>query len=126
MVPIMTLGYTVRFLTPAFLGDAEQHGRWRTPPFKALLRQWWRVVYAADHNFNVNIREMRHEEGLLFGNAWLDNEFRKSLVRMRLDRMGTRHLEKLEWPGAIPCHTSRSATDRLQGWSPCLFGLWSA
>jgi hypothetical protein len=23
---------TVRFLTPAFLGDAEQSGRWRTPP----------------------------------------------------------------------------------------------
>ncbi len=38
--------YTVRFLTPAFLGDAEQNGRWRTPPFKAQLRQWWRVAYA--------------------------------------------------------------------------------
>lgn len=22
--------YTLRFLTPAFLGDAEQNGRWRT------------------------------------------------------------------------------------------------
>jgi hypothetical protein len=27
-----TLDLTVRFLTPAFLGDAEQSGRWRTPP----------------------------------------------------------------------------------------------
>jgi CRISPR-associated protein Cmr1 len=33
--------YTVRFVTPAFLGDADQKGRWRTPPFKALIRQWW-------------------------------------------------------------------------------------
>jgi CRISPR-associated protein Cmr1 len=82
-----TLTYTVRFLTPAFLGDAEQHGRWRTPPFKALLRQWWRVVYAADHHFNVNIGEMRREEGLLFGNAWLENEFHKSLVWMRLENV---------------------------------------
>ncbi|MGN2392624.1 hypothetical protein [Pelomicrobium sp. G1] len=28
--------YTVRFLTPAFLGDAKQNGRWRTPPFKGV------------------------------------------------------------------------------------------
>jgi len=42
------LDLTVRFLTPAFLGDAEQNGRWRTPPFKALLRQWWRMAYAAN------------------------------------------------------------------------------
>jgi CRISPR-associated protein Cmr1 len=81
-----TLDLTVRFLTPAFLGDAEQSGRWRTPPFKALLRQWWRVVYAADHGFNVNVELMRREEGLLFGNAWLKNEFCKSRVRLRLDR----------------------------------------
>lgn len=33
--------YQVKFLTPAFLGDAEQSGRWRTPPLKTLLRQWW-------------------------------------------------------------------------------------
>lgn len=25
-----TLSFTIRFLTPAFLGDAEQTGRWRT------------------------------------------------------------------------------------------------
>ncbi|HXF91720.1 MAG TPA: RAMP superfamily CRISPR-associated protein [Nitrospiraceae bacterium] len=90
-----TLTYTVQFLTPAFLGDAEQNGRWRTPPFKALLRQWWRVVYAADHNFNVNIEEMRREEGLLFGNAWLSHRVNdrevadhcKSLVRLRLENV---------------------------------------
>ena len=25
--------YRIRFLTPAFLGNAEQSGQWRTPPF---------------------------------------------------------------------------------------------
>lgn len=33
--------YQLRFQTPAFLGNAQQQGQWRTPPFKALLRQWW-------------------------------------------------------------------------------------
>ncbi len=75
----------VRFVTPAFLGDAEQSGRWRTPPFKALLRQWWRIAYAADHGFRVNVVEMRREEGRLFGSA-TDGEGNRSLIRMRLDR----------------------------------------
>lgn len=87
-----TLGYTIRFNTPAFLGNAEQHGQWRTPPFKALIRQWWRVAYAAEHRFNVNVAAMRREEGLLFGNAWLSHregnrevtDHCKSLVRIRL------------------------------------------
>lgn len=88
------LEYTVSFTTPAFLGNAEQQAQWRTPPFKALLRQWWRVVYAADHRFNVDLAEMRYEEGRLFGHAWLENDdddegrqvaARKSLVRIRLE-----------------------------------------
>lgn len=31
------LDYTVRFFTPAFLGDAEQHGRWRTVSIASLI-----------------------------------------------------------------------------------------
>lgn len=65
--------YTVRFVTPAFLGNAEQKGQWRTPPFKALLRQWWRVAYAADARFKVDVASMRREEGLLFGHVGLDD-----------------------------------------------------
>lgn len=45
-----TLTYQVSFNTPAFLGNAEQQAQWRTPPFKALLRQWWRVVKAPEVN----------------------------------------------------------------------------
>ncbi len=104
------LEYQLRFLTPAFLGNAEQSGQWRTPPFKALLRQWWRVAYAADKRFAVQVEEMRPEEGLLFGHAWLEGDTferngkmvttaaRKSLVRMRLDRWDDGHLKKSEWP----------------------------
>jgi CRISPR-associated protein Cmr1 len=89
--------YTVRFLTPAFLGDAEQKGRWRTPPFKAQLRQWWRVAYAASHGFRVRVADMRREEGLLFGNAWLADEFAKSKVRLRLDRWDDGKLNANQW-----------------------------
>ena len=38
----------VHFNTPAFLGGADQSSEWRTPPFKNLLREWWRVVKAAE------------------------------------------------------------------------------
>ncbi len=87
----------IQFHTPAFLGDANQSGRWRTPPFKAQLRQWWRVAYAAQQQFAVNVREMRDIEGRLFGHAWLDNDSferegkrvetsaRKSNIRLRLN-----------------------------------------
>ncbi len=91
--PMTVLRYRLRMLTPAFLGDAQQDGRWRTPPIKALLRQFWRMAYAADHGFNVDVARMRHEEGLLFGHAWLKDDrdakgnkvaARRSLVRLRL------------------------------------------
>jgi len=52
----------IRFTTPAFLGNANQVGQWRTPPFKALLRQWWRIVYAADHPGNLSVDLMGKEE----------------------------------------------------------------
>ena len=60
-------------------------------------RNLWRVAYAAEHKFLVNVAEMRHEEGMLFGHAWLDDDTferdgktiktaaRKSLVRVRLE-----------------------------------------
>lgn len=79
------LKYELGFATPAFLGNADQNAQWRTPPIKALIRQWWRVAYAADKNFAVRVDEIRREEGLLFGNAWLEDNYRKSLVRLRLD-----------------------------------------
>lgn len=80
------LSYKVTFTTPAFLGNAEQSGQWRTPPFKALLRHWWRIAVAKDLGYDV--MKIREEEGRLFGNAWLDNGVTKSQVRMRLNKWG--------------------------------------
>lgn len=93
------LEYELRFLTPAFLGNAEQSAQWRTPPIKALLRQWWRVVWAAEHGFAVNFVAMRQVEGALFGVASDGKgDSRKSRIRLRLDRWDEGALKKSQWP----------------------------
>lgn len=98
-----TIRCDVRFLTPAFLGNADQVGQLRTPPFKALLRQWWRVVYAASNGFPEDTQGMRCAEGLLFGNAWLKGKERESKVRLRLDtwRQGTLDRQTLDSHGYL-------------------------
>ena len=83
---MLTRAYTLRFITPAFLGNAEQAGQWRTPPIKALLRQWWRVAYAAEQRGAIDVAAMRAAEGQLFGVAADGNgDSRKSQMRIRLD-----------------------------------------
>ena len=96
------LEYQVRFLTPAFLGNAEQGGQWRTPPFKALLRHWWRVAAAKDHGYDHT--KLRETEGKLFGHAWLKDETgkswaKKSQVRLRLEPWAPGRLTNENWPG---------------------------
>ncbi len=76
-----SLEYTVRFNTPAFLGNAEQNAQWRTPPFKALIRQWWRVVCGIK-----DAARLREEEDRLFGAANDEGGgSQKSQLRLRLD-----------------------------------------
>lgn len=90
-----TIESTVKFITPAFLGNAEQQGAWRSPPFKALLRQWWRVVVA--HQYNYDHSEMREAEGRLFGHAWLQEKGKswacQSKVRIKLKHWDGGHLQ---------------------------------
>lgn len=100
--------YSLTFSTPAFLGNAEQGGQWRTPPFKAQLRQWWRVAYAAKEKFQFSQEEMRQEEGQLFGNAWLEKEFRKSKVRIRLAHWADGKLKTWEGHDASVAHPNVS------------------
>ncbi|WP_298236504.1 RAMP superfamily CRISPR-associated protein [uncultured Azohydromonas sp.] len=84
---VITLRYKLRFLTPAFLGNALQSAQWRTPPFKALLRQWWRVAYAADQAQHLNLAAMRQAEGQLFGVAAdRESDSRRSQLRLRLSQ----------------------------------------
>ncbi len=87
--------YQVRFTTPAFLGNAHQDGQWRTPPFKALLRQWWRVAWAEANDFSDDWARMRVEEGTLFGAA-ADGSGNRSLVRIRLSRWDPGRMDKWE------------------------------
>ncbi len=84
----------VRFVTPAFLGNAEQSGQWRTPPFKALLRQWWRVVKAGqlirDGTSDSRLHEaLLTEEQTLFGYVGsegnTDSKARRSRILVRLN-----------------------------------------
>lgn len=98
MNAMLTRSYTIRFVTPAFLGNAEQSGQWRTPPIKALIRQWWRLVYAADSGATLDVAAMRSAEGQLFGVA-ADGEgsSRKSRVRIRLDAWSPGQLRS--WDG---------------------------
>jgi CRISPR-associated protein Cmr1 len=82
------LTYQVSFNTPAFLGNAEQQAQWRTPPFKAMLRQWWRVVKAPQLDRPFNVDDLRTAENLLFGAASDDgaDKSHRSLVRLRLTK----------------------------------------
>lgn len=96
-----TIKCEVTFLTPAFLGNAHQDGQWRTPPFKALLRQWWRVAWAARNNFSFDIDVMRKKEGELFGNAASNGESSKSKVLLRLEAWSGGDLTSARWSQEI-------------------------
>lgn len=79
--------YKVTFNVPGFLGDAEQKSVWRTPPFKALIQQWWRIAVASEEDHEW--RRIREREGRLFGHAWLKDDNGKewamrSRVRIKL------------------------------------------
>lgn len=96
--------YTIRFLTPAFLGDAEQDARWRTPPFKHLLREWWRVAWIEAMSFRPGadaVEALRKAEGRLFGNAWIQDDFRKSEIRLRLSHWRVGALKAKDWPADL-------------------------
>lgn len=95
--------YRIRFLTPAFLGNAEQNGQWRTPPFKALLRQWWRVAWSEENGYSNDIRKLRAAEGALFGAA-ADGSGNRSLVRLRLGRWDTGELKSWDRLEQSPVH----------------------
>lgn len=72
----------ISFNTPAFLGNAEQQGQWRTPPFKALIRQWWRVVKSSQ---GCSLDDIRNEESILFGAA-SDKNPSVSKIKLKLAR----------------------------------------
>lgn len=117
------LSCTLRFDTPAFLGDAEQNGVWRTPPFKALLRQWWRVWAARGCSYDVD--KLRRREHELFGGVFgaSNEKGHSSRVRLRLTqwrngvtealpktkRIGKPPADPLVYLGYGPVNTEKNA-----------------
>lgn len=57
--------YLLQLASPAFLGGADQRGSWRTPPLKALIREWWRIAVAPELGYEH--RQMKQHETRLFG-----------------------------------------------------------
>lgn len=114
------LEYTVRFMTPAFLGNAEQSGQWRTPPFKALLRQWWRVAVAEALKYNVDA--MRRREADLFGVAADGGDSHKSRVRIRLDDWSLGTLHQAPAIGEVNVGKNRIPAALYSGYGPVVPG----
>lgn len=73
---------TVEFLTPTFLGGADQNAELRTAPFKNLLRQWWRI--AEGYRF-ADWEVMLHAENSLFGSVLDDRNASASEIRLALN-----------------------------------------
>jgi CRISPR-associated protein Cmr1 len=110
--------YQLTFTTPAFLGNAEQQAQWRTPPIKALLRQWWRVAVAHDIAYDVD--KLRQREAALFGTAADSGDSHQSRIRIRLSAWDMGQLK--EWPrmGAVshPEVPSPVGSDLYLGFGP--------
>lgn len=118
------LEYTLSFNTPAFLGNALQQAQWRTPPIKAMIRQWWRVVRKV--RTEAGQRDMRRDEGLLFGNAWLKDGDKhlhcKSQLLLRLTPQLKGDLSTEKWPAdfdTVPSsREARLRADLYAGYGP--------
>jgi len=68
---------TVEFLTPTFLGGADQNAELRSMPFKNLMRQWWRIL-----NGHLEPAELLKKEGEWFGSVLDEKSAQSSKIRM--------------------------------------------
>jgi CRISPR-associated protein Cmr1 len=73
----------VEFVTPAFLGGADQSTELRTAPFKAALRWWWRVLFGAQYGDKIYEKESE-----LFGST-------DSVSKVRIEILGAPSIQKL-------------------------------
>lgn len=105
-----TLTYQVSFNTPAFLGNAEQQAQWRTPPLKALLRQWWRVVKAPAVGYDHH--QLLKLENSLFGSAVDGSGSSRSQVQLRLSAWDAGNLTALP---QMASHAHPEVKDRQSG-----------
>lgn len=118
-----TLRYHLRFQTQAFLGNANQQAQWRTPPIKALLRQWWRIGIAQDKDIHFHVDRLREREHDLFGVAADEGASHQSQIRLRLSRWNEGKLK--DWPchGTVkqPEVTAPVGSDVYLGFGPLVY-----
>lgn len=94
------LHYRLSFNTPAFLGNAQQQAQWRTPPIKALIRQWWRIVKAPLLNYET--RRLLEAENCLFGSAGTMEKSGQSLVRLRMSSWASGDMPSVPRGDSLP------------------------
>ncbi|HRP95573.1 MAG TPA: hypothetical protein PL143_04930 [Rhodocyclaceae bacterium] len=101
--------YHLRLASPAFLGDAEQKGVWRTPPLKALIREWWRIAVAraVDYDF----RALKARETALFGTAADDNSAGSQRSKIRLALAHWNEGQLTDWSKVNPGTNGKPGED---------------
>lgn len=112
--------YLLKLSTPAFLGNAEQSGTWRTPPLKALIREWWRMAVAPDTGFDHN--RIKAREKPLFGTAADDSnaDNQQSKIRLALKHWDDGKLT--DWSQVNPAAHGKPGQDPKVSHSEVSFG----
>lgn len=101
--------YRLQLASPAFLGDADQRGVWRTPPLKALIREWWRIAVAPELGYDEH--KLRQREASLFGTAADDNQSDNQQSRIRLGLQDWREGSLKSWADVNPSERGKPGTD---------------
>lgn len=101
--------YRLQLASPAFLGDADQRGAWRTPPLKALIREWWRIAVAPELGYDEH--KLREREASLFGTAADDNQSDNQQSRIRLGLQDWREGSLKSWADVNPSERGKPGTD---------------
>lgn len=101
--------YRLKLASPAFLGDADQKGVWRTPPLKALIREWWRIAVAPEVGYDVHALKQREMD--LFGTAADEGggANRQSKIRLALQHWNEGALT--DWAMVNPLERGRPGGD---------------
>lgn len=105
--------YRLQLASPAFLGDADQRGAWRTPPLKALIREWWRIAVAPELGYDVNTLKAREKD--LFGTAADDSREGNQQSRIRLALSDWREGTCKQWEAGEQRVTHSEVKDRNTG-----------
>jgi len=76
---------TLEFVTPGFVGGASGNAQLRFPPLKYLFRFWWWVALWPHVK---DLKELREQEGRIFGNACLRSKVKNQLAFKVLEDAG--------------------------------------